>query len=64
MASLTTKEYECEDCGHRYRMLLTFLNTHSRARDRGCPKCGSYARKRRRDGFSFLRDAFLTYSTV
>ncbi len=62
MASLTTNEYECLDCGNRYRVLLKFVAT--RNDDRGCPDCGSFNRRRRRDGFGLLRDVFLTHSTV
>ncbi|MBM4437006.1 MAG: hypothetical protein FJ029_07160 [Actinobacteria bacterium] len=62
MASLTTKEYECLACRRRYRVPIQFLD--DRGRDRGCPTCHSFARKRRRDALSWLRDALLSYSTV
>lgn len=64
MPSLTTKAYDCLDCGRRYHVLLRFFETGRGPVDRGCPACGSRNRRRRRGLFSFLRDAYLTYSTT
>lgn len=64
MPSLTTKAYDCLDCGRRYDVPLRFFETARGPADRGCPSCGSRSRKRRRSLFSFLRDAYLTYSTT
>ena len=64
MPSLTTKAYDCLDCGRHYEVPLRFFETGRGPSDRGCPSCGSRSRKRRRSLFSYLRDAYLTYSTT
>lgn len=64
MPSLTTKAYDCRDCGRRYQVPLRFFETARGPVDRGCPSCGSRNRRRHRSVFSYLRDAYLTYSTT
>ena len=64
MPSLTTKAYDCLECGRRYEVPLRFFETSRGPADRGCPSCGSRNRRRRRSLFSYLRDAYLTYSTT
>ena len=64
MPSLTTKAYDCQDCGRRYDVPLRFFETSRGPSDRGCPSCGSRNRRRHRSLFSYLRDAYLTYSTT
>ena len=64
MPSLTTKAYDCLDCGRRYDVPLRFFDTARGPSDRGCPSCESRNRRRRRSLFSYLRDAYLTYSTT
>ena len=63
MPSLTTKAYDCLDCGRRYDVPLRFFETARGPTDRGCPSCGSRNRRRRRNLLSYLRDAYLSYST-
>lgn len=64
MPSLTTKAYDCLDCDRRYQVPLRFFETARGPADRGCPSCGSRNRRRRRSLFTYLRDAYLTYSTT
>ena len=64
MSSLTTKAYDCLDCGRRYRVPLRFFENGRGPADRGCPGCGGRNRRRRRSPLSYLRDAYLTYSTT
>ena len=64
MPSLTTKAYDCRDCGRRYQVPLRFFESARGPVDRGCPSCGSRNRRRHRSVFSYLRDAYLTYSTT
>ncbi len=64
MPSLTTKAYDCRDCGRRYEVPLRFFETARGPTDRGCPSCGSRNRRRHRSVFSYFRDAYLTYSTT
>lgn len=64
MPSLTTKAYDCLDCRRRYEVPLRFFETARGPTDRGCPGCGSRNRRRRRSVFTYLRDAYLTYSTT
>lgn len=64
MPSLTTKAYDCLDCGKHYSVPLRFFETGRGPTDRGCPDCAGRNRRRRRSFFSYLRDAYLTYSTT